>query len=324
MWDAIKAFFIYIVKWLGLIGFTFLALVMIQIFFTQTSGVWKTDEDQVVEDKFMHKGLYFANQYYVTLSNGETNSVFKHDFNALEKGDSFQPFFQSLSWKDFWFLFFITSFFFIIWIALAYFCALEIFRDKRFFQKLEDMREKIVDWFISLFKKNEKTRERWKKGSFLVLIIALSIPYVLMTKNVVIKLIPVGKESAIAEVQDHEIMESSGSRGAPSDTYTLTYTFKDKNKRSYKTKKDVSSYTYHKYANASNIPIFYRKTFPYETFIDTKSAGEVVSTLFRFSNLILLINASLLIYFIKKYIDTWGIPSVKKNSARNSDHVAAK
>src|SRR5699024_11202879 len=80
---------------------------------------------------------------------------------------------------------------------------------------------------------------------------------------------------------------------------------------SYKTKKDVSSYTYHKYANATNIPIFYRKTFPYETFIDTKSAGEVVSTLFRFSNFILLVNASLLIYFIKKYIDIWVVPFVK-------------
>jgi len=311
MWDAIKAFFIYIVKWLGLIGFTFLALVMVQVFFTETSGVWKTDEDQVVEDKFTHKGLYFANQYYVKLSNGETNSVFKHDFNASEKGDPFQPFFQSLSWKDFWLIFFITSFFFILWIALAYFCALEIFRDTKPFQKLEAKREQIIAWFISLIRKNEQTRERWKKGSFLVLIIVLSIPYVLMTKNVVIKLIPIGKESVIAEVQDHEIVKSTGYR-SPSDTYTLTYTFKDKNKQSYKTKKDVSSYTYHKYANASHIPIFYRKTFPYETFIDTKTAGEVFSTLFRFSNFILLINASLLIYFIKKYMDIWGIPFVRK------------
>lgn len=311
MWDAMKALFFYIVKWLGLIGFTILALVMIQVFVTQTSGVWKTNEDQIVEDKFTHKGLYFANQYFVKLSNGETNNVFKHDFNALEKGDAFQPFFQSLSWKDFWFIFFITGFFFISWIALAYFCALEIFRETKLFQKLEEVREGIIEWFISLFQKNEQTKERWKKWSFLVLIIALSIPYILMAKNVVIKVIPVGKESTIAQVQDHEIMEATGYR-ALSDTYTLTYTFKDKNKQSYKTKKDVSSYTYHKYANESNIPIFYRKTFPYETFIDTRSVGEVVSTLFRFSNFVLLINASLLIYFIKKYIDTWGIPFVRK------------
>lgn len=311
MWDAMKALFFYIVKWLGLIGFTILALVMIQVFVTQTSGVWKTNEDQIVEDKFTHKGLYFANQYFVKLSNGETNSVFKHDFNALEKGDAFQPFFQSLSWKDFWFIFFITGFFFISWIALAYFCALEIFRETKLFQKLEEVREEIIEWFISLFQKNEQTKERWKKWSFFVLIIALSIPYILMAKNVVIKVIPVGKESTIAQVQDHEIMEATGYR-ALSDTYTLTYTFKDKNKQSYKTKKDVSSYTYHKYANADNIPVFYRKRFPYETFIDTRSAGEVFSTLFRSSNFALLINASLLIYFIKKYIDTWGIPFVRK------------
>jgi len=311
MLDAIKAFFVYIVKWLGLIGFTFLALVMVQIFFTETSGVWKSDGDQVVEDKFTRKGLYFSNQYYVKLSNGEKNSVFKHDFNALEKEDAFQPFFQSLSWKDFWFLFFITGFLFILWLALAYFCALHIFQDTKPFQKLEAVRERIVEWFVSLLQKNEKTTDRWKKWSFLVLIISLSIPYVLMTKNVVIKLMPMGKESTIAEVQDHEIVKASGNR-ALSDTYMLTYTFTDKHNQSYKTKKDVSSYTYHKYANATNIPIFYRKTFPYETFIDTKSAGEALSTLFRFSNLILLVNASLLIYFIKKYIDIWGISLVRK------------
>lgn len=208
--------------------------------------------------------------------------------------------------------FFATGFFFISFIALAYMCALGIFGETKFFQKLEEMREGIIEWSISLFQKNEQTKERWKKWSFLVLIIALSVPYILMAKNVAIKIIPVGKGSAIAEVQDHEITKSTGSRGGLSNTYTLTYTFKDKKKHSYKTKKDVSSYTYHKYANATHIPIFYRETFPYETFIDTRSIGEVISTLFRFSNIPLVVNVSLLIYFIKKYIDTWGIPLVRK------------
>lgn len=110
----------------------------------------------------------------------------------------------------------------------------------------------------------------------------------MMTKNVAVKIIPVGKESAIADIQDSEIIKATGHR-ALSNTYT-----------------------YYKYADASNIPIFYRKRFPYETFIDTQSVGEVISTLFRHSNFALLINASLLIYFIKKFIDTWGIPFVRK------------
>src|SRR5699024_12450034 len=92
-----------------------------------------------VDDKFTRKVLYFSNQYYVKLANGEKNSVFKHDFNALEKGDAFQSFFQSLSWKDFWLIFFVTSLFFIIWLALAYFCALQIFQNTKLFQKLEGM-----------------------------------------------------------------------------------------------------------------------------------------------------------------------------------------
>ena len=167
-----------------------------------------------------------------------------------------------------------------------------------------------MDGLCHSFKKNEKTKERWKKWSSLILIIALSIPYVLIAKNVVFKIMPVGKERTIAEMQDHEIVKSTGVR-APSDTYTLTYIFTDKNNQTYKTKKDVSSYTYHTYANASNIPIYFRKAFPYETFIDTQSVREVVSTLFRSSNFTLLINVSLLIYFIKKFLDTWGIPFVR-------------
>ena len=311
MWDAIKKFLLYILRWLAVVGFTVLAMTMVYIFITETSGIFEKSEAQKVEEKLMHKGLYFSKQYLVKLSNGETHSVFKRKFNTLEQGDSYQPFFQALSWKDFWSITFITSLLFILFISLAYFFALEIFRKTKLFQKLENIRESIITSFLALFQKNEQTRERWKKGSFLVLIIALSIPYIFMTKNVVIKVMPVGKESVIADIQDSEVVKSRRYR-VLSNTYTLTYTFKDENNESYLTKKDVSSYTYYKYANASNIPISYRKKFPYETFIDRQSVGEVISTLFRFSNFPLLLNAGLLIYIIKKFIGTWGMPFKRK------------
>lgn len=245
------------------------------------------------------------------LSDGETHSVFKRKFNALEQGDTYQPFFQALSWKDFWLIFFGAGLVFILFISLAYFFALEIFRKTRLFQKLEEIRGKVIARFLALFQKNKETRELWKKWSFLALIIAFSIPYVMITKNVLVKIIPVGKENVIAEVQDSEIVKSTGRR-VLSNTYTLTYTFKDNNHEVYKTKKDVSSYTYYKYADASNLPVMYRKKFPYETFIDTQSIGEVISTLIRFSNFPLLINAGLLVYFIKKFINKWGIPFKRK------------
>lgn len=310
MWDAIKTFFFNIFKWFCFIGYIFFAFGMIILFFTETSGIWEpTEKNQIVEEKFMHKGLYFAEDYYVTLSNGETHGVFKHTFRGLEEGDPFEPFFRTVSWKDFSLITFITIVLFISCLGFAYFFASLIFCKKRWFQKLEDKRKEMIGWFMSFVQKNEKTKEHWKKWSSLILIIALSIPYVLIAKNVVFKIMPVGKERTIAEMQDHEIVKSTGVR-APSDTYTLTYIFTDKNNQTYKTKKDVSSYTYHTYANASNIPIYFRKAFPYETFIDTQSVREVVSTLFRSSNFTLLINVSLLIYFIKKFLDTWGIPFV--------------
>lgn len=311
MWNGIKSFFIYILKWLALLGFTMFAMIMVYVFFTETSGIFEKRDAQIVEEKFTHKGLYFSNQYLVKLSDGETHSVFKQKFNALGQGDTYQPFFQALSWKDFWMILFGTGVMFMLFISGAYFFALEIFQETRLFQKLEDIREKIIDWFLALFQRSEKTKERWKKWSFLALIIALSIPYVMMTKNVVVKLIPVGKESVIAQIHDREIVKKTRYR-APSDTYTITYTFKDRNNQSYKTKKDVSSYTYYKYADLSYLPIMYRKKFPYETFIDTQSIGEVISTLIRSSNIPLALNAGLLAYFIKKFIDKWGIPFVRK------------
>jgi len=127
---------------------------------------------------------------------------------------------------------------FSLFISLAYFCALELFRNTKMFQRLEEIRERFIEWLVSLFQKDKKTFERWKKGALLALIIALSIPYVLMAKNITVKMMPIGKERAIAEVQDHEINEAEGSRGATrSNIYTLTYTFKGADDHTYKTKR---------------------------------------------------------------------------------------
>lgn len=166
MWNGIKSFFIYILKWLALLGFTMLAMTMVYIFITETSGIFEKKDLHIVEEKYTHKGLYFSNQYLVKLSDGETHSVFKREFNRLEQGDSYQPFFQALSWKDFWMIFFGTGLVFILFTSLAYFFALDNFRKSVLFQTLEKIREKIITRFLALFQKNEETRERWKKGSF--------------------------------------------------------------------------------------------------------------------------------------------------------------
>lgn len=58
---------------------------------------------------------------------------------------------------------------------------------------------------FTYIEKKEKTKERWKKWSVLVLIIVMSIPYVLIAKNVMIKTIPMAKESATGVIIDREI-----------------------------------------------------------------------------------------------------------------------
>lgn len=295
MWDVAKRFFIYILKWLGLLGMLLLTAAMVFAFLTETSGMLQARETHEVEDKFTHKGLYFAQQYVVQLSNGDTHSVYKRDFDALEKGDAYHPFLNVLSLKDFLLICIISGAFMILWLSMAYFFAFLIFQETKLFQKLEAKRKKMLEWFVSIVAKDEKTEERWKKWSLLVLIVVLSIPYVLITKNIIIKTMPMGKESATGVIVDREIVKSTSIRRI-SNTYTLTYIFKDQDKQTYKTKKDVSHQTYRDYAYEPTIPIFYRRKFPYETFIDTKSVGEVISAIFRRSNVALVINAGLLVY----------------------------
>lgn len=296
---------------MGLIGFIILAVAMVYTFVTQISEIQETNGDRIVKDKYTHKGLYFANYYYVEFSNGKTHGVFKRDFETLEKGDIFQPLFDLLSWKDFWLILFGTGLVFCLCIFTAYICILDLFQRTKAFQKFEDKWKRFIKWIMSPFQRNEKARERLKKGSFLILIIVLSIPYILMAKNALIKIVPVGNVKTIAEVQGHEKVRSTGLK-RHSNTYTLLYTFKDGDNNSYKTKKDVSQYTYNRYADASEVPIVYRKSFPYDTFIDNQSLGEILSMLFRISNVIFLVQASLLVYFIKKYLDIWGMPFLKK------------
>lgn len=311
MWDTVKDFLFRVLMTLLFIGSIIMALTMVYTFFTETSGMWEKSDLQIVESKFTHKGLYFSNRYVVQLENKETHSVFKYTFKKIEEGDSFQPFFQSVSWKDFWLILCGTSIVFIGFISLAYFLAVHTFPNMRLMRTLENKRNQLVTWIISSFRKNEERREKWIKGLFITLIFLLSVPYILMTKNVITSLIPSDKEKAIAEVQDSEIVKHTG-RGGGSNTYTLTYTFKDKDNQSYRTKKDVSRYTYHLYANEMFIPILYKKTFPNDTFIDIRSSREVISAILRFSTFVFLLNASLLIYFIKKYMEKWGIPFLNK------------
>lgn len=305
MWEAIKECFIYILKWLGLLGMLFMAVVGVYAFFTETSGMWQAREAHPVEDKFTHKGLYFEQRYFVELSNGDTHSVFKRDFNRLEKGDLYNPFFHALSWKDFTLIFTMLGTITILFLSMTYFFAFLIFRETKWFQKLEIKRNELMAWFVSVIEKNEKTKDRWKKWSLLLLIIAMSIPNLLLAKNIIIKTIPIGKESATAVIIDREIVRSTGYRRV-SNTYTLTYIFKDQDNSVYKTKKDVSEKTYRNYEYKPTIPIFYRKKFPYESFIDIQSIDEVFSSIFRRSNLIIVINGGLLLYCMKVFLNKWG------------------
>src|SRR5699024_1011751 len=99
---------------------------------------------------------------------------------------------------------------FIVFFGTAYFFAFLLFYQKKWFQKLEEKRKQLIAWFVSSMKKSEKTKERWKKASFLTLILLLAIPYLFMAKNVFVKNLPVGKESTIAEIQAREIDKARG------------------------------------------------------------------------------------------------------------------
>ncbi|TXL64457.1 hypothetical protein FHP05_09050 [Cerasibacillus terrae] len=123
-------------------------------------------------------------------------------------------------------------------------------------------------------------------------------------------MVPFGKTTVLAEIIDHE-QDRVISPKTVIFTYTFIYQYKDENGKLYKTRKNVSSATYDMYKDSKFIPIKYRNRFPYDTFIDNHSIREFFSPIFTVPTFIFAFIAYFIYFFIKKYIEVWGIPFMR-------------
>ncbi|MEW9678042.1 hypothetical protein ABRT01_18150, partial [Lentibacillus sp. L22] len=60
--------------------FSFLLLTVITVIASNIPKLFEENEVGLVEDAYTSKGLYFGPQYYVHLSNGNIQRIFKNDF----------------------------------------------------------------------------------------------------------------------------------------------------------------------------------------------------------------------------------------------------
>ncbi|WP_269409910.1 hypothetical protein [Lentibacillus daqui] len=307
MWKKIKkALF----NWFFLLLFSFLLLTVITVIASNIPKLFEENEVGLVEDAYTSKGLYFGPQYYVHLSNGNIQRIFKNDFLSLEKGDTFKTFFNQISLKDFLLASMITMLFLCLLFALVYMFASEIFGQMRWFKWMDERKEQFKNVIVAPFTRNKKQPDILKRVGMIIFILSLSMLLLLVVKNVVYKVVPFGKTNAAAELLKYE-KERIANPKVPIVTYTLTYQYTDKDGTLYKTKKNVSSATYNRYKGKRFIPIMYRKNLPYDTFIENRSMGEFISPLFSVPTFIFACVGYLVFFLIKKYVEVWGIPFIR-------------
>src|SRR5699024_4841502 len=310
MWESIKGYLFYLLKWFLLILVTLLTITILLGFLVEMPKLLKSNEEGIIEEKHTYKGFYFTQFYIVTLSHGTSHNVYKHQFNQLDEGDVYQPFFKIVSWKDFILYIFLVSIVLLMMAWTGYVLVIDLLHGKKWLQAFEAKRKKMAVWIASKFELSEERKKKWKQRFLLLLIISLMIPFLLIVKNILVKVNPIGKQYALAAIQDREVYYNYNFRSGSGPIYRITYTFEDSDTTTYKTTKEVSSYTYEVYEDEFYIPIHYRERFPYETFIDIQSWREIISAFLKWSNITLLIFFSLLWYFIKLYINNWGIPFI--------------
>lgn len=311
MWESIKGYLFYLLKWFLLVLLTLLTITIVIGLLVEMPKLMESNEEGIIEEKHTYKGFYFTQFYIVTLSNGKSHNVYKHQFNQLEAGDVYQPFFKKASWKEFLLYTLGLGVFFLMMGWVVYVLVMDLLSEKKWVQAFEVKRKKVATWIASKFEVSEEGKKKWKQRVLFLLIISIMIPFLLIGKNMLVKINPIGKQYALATIQDREVYDNYSFRSGSGPIYRLTYTFEDTNNSTYKTTKEVSSYTYEIYKDESYIPIHYRERFPYETFIEIQSWKEIISAVLKWSNITLLIFFSLLWYFIKLYIENWGIPFIR-------------
>src|SRR5699024_10676640 len=139
-----------------------------------------------------------------------------------------------------------------------------------------------------------------KKAASIAFVAIMIICLLLVGKNILYKTIPYGKTQVEAEIvnRDESVLASPKT---VITTYTLTLHYQDDAGTFYETRKDVTRFTYHLYADETSIPITYRNHHPYDIFIADQSFGEWISPLFRIETIFLLTMAYLTYFIVRKY-----------------------
>lgn len=307
MWKEVKeALF----NWFFLILFTFISFMIILGLTTEIPKLFEGNEEKIVEETFTSKGLYFGLQYYAHLSDGEVHRILKRDFLSLEKGDTFKMFFNQSSFKDVFLFMTILMLMLCGFLALVYLFASNIFGQMRWFKWIDGKKEQLKEAISLPFKKKKKVLDMFKRVIMIVLILSLSLMLLIVAKNAVYKVMPLGKTNVVAEVIDHEKDRAISPRHVIY-TYTLTYKYADKDGKTYKTKKNVSSATYNMYKNSKLIPIMYRNNLPYDTFIDNRTIGEYFSPFLNIVPVLFFVVGYLVYFLIQRYLKIWGIPFIR-------------
>src|SRR5690625_2749406 len=259
--------------------FIFLMLVAMTYGFTWLyTNFSKTIKDEPAEEtiefKYSKKGLYLYPRFEILVSNSERPStVSKEQFESIHVGDKISGYMKNADT-------FVTEKDIQFEKALGIPILIALYLG-------------VLTFGISLLKsmkfiKNNQTRTRLLQKTLKISIYTILTLYILLgmifialiATNISHKMNKWNQTEVEATVLGGDFNETRSHRGASYTTYELFFHYQDQGEEDYMTKKADACTTYRKY-NKGIIPLIYRNSNVYDTFILTKSANEIWPAFFN-------------------------------------------
>src|SRR5690625_3149684 len=244
------------------LGFTFLI-----IHFNQT--IKDEPVEETIELKYSKKGLYLFPRFEIIASNSERPStVSKEQYESINIGDQISGYKKNadtfLTEKD-------IQFEIRLGVVILVFLYLFMFA-------LSGSLLKNAKFFVKNKKRKNILHKMTKVNLYgvLAIYIAVGMTFTALTAtNMVHKLNKWNQTEIEATVLGGDSHRTRSQRGSSYTTYELFLLYQDQEGINHITKKAVTGNTYNAYDTEESIPLVYRNTNEYDTFIQTKHVNEI-------------------------------------------------
>src|SRR5690625_1807620 len=121
-------------NWIFFLIFSIGLIFIIITLTTEIPKLFQENEEKVVNDLYIVKGMYLGPTYYVILSDDSEHRISEKDFVQLAVGDTYQTFFSNVSLQDLIVFSLIALFFLSAFAIGTYTFASYVFKEMTWFK----------------------------------------------------------------------------------------------------------------------------------------------------------------------------------------------